>query len=50
MVVHGHSITERAEPRPNRIGVDTGAWRSGRLSALVLEADTWRLLDTGDDD
>ena len=49
MVVHGHSITERVEPRPNRIGVDTGAWRSGRLSALVLEADTWRLLDTGDD-
>lgn len=50
MVVHGHSISDRVEPRPNRIGVDTGAWRSGRLSALVLEADTWRVLDTSDDD
>jgi serine/threonine protein phosphatase 1 len=32
--------------RPNRIGIDTGAYRSGVLSALAIEgSDTW-LLDT----
>ena len=28
----------------NRIGIDTGAYASGRLTALVLEADTRRFL------
>jgi serine/threonine protein phosphatase 1 len=37
LVVHGH--TPIAEPvfRPNRIGIDTGAYATGRLTALVLE-------------
>lgn len=36
VVVHGH--TPRAEPvvRSNRIGIDTGAWVNGRLTALRL--------------
>lgn len=38
-VVHGHSIVDQVEIRANRIGVDTGAWRSGRLTALALEDD-----------
>lgn len=38
-VVHGHSIVDQVEVRANRIGVDTGAWRSGRLTALALEDD-----------
>lgn len=37
VVVHGHSITGEAEVRANRIGIDTGAFRSGRLTALGLE-------------
>lgn len=37
MVVHGHSITEEAEVRSNRIGIDTGAFQSGRLTAIGLE-------------
>jgi serine/threonine protein phosphatase 1 len=37
IVVHGHTISQAAELRPNRIGIDTGAWRSGRLTALGLE-------------
>ncbi|MEW5726877.1 MAG: metallophosphoesterase family protein [Pseudomonadota bacterium] len=37
VVVHGHTPTAIPEVRPNRIGVDTGAYRSGRLTALVLE-------------
>jgi serine/threonine protein phosphatase 1 len=38
-VVHGHHITPRPETLPNRIGVDTGAYATGRLSCVVLEAD-----------
>lgn len=36
-VVHGHTPTEKVEFRSNRIGVDTGAFASGRLTALGLE-------------
>lgn len=41
-VVHGHTIRQNVEvhaPRgwPNRIGIDTGAFRSGRLSAVGLQ-------------
>jgi serine/threonine protein phosphatase 1 len=39
MVVHGHSITEEIDERPNRIGIDTGAFASGRLTAIGLEGD-----------
>jgi serine/threonine protein phosphatase 1 len=37
MVVHGHSITEQPEVRSNRIGIDTGAFASGTLTAVGLE-------------
>lgn len=38
IIVHGHTITEDFLPavRPNRIGIDTGAYKSGRLTAAVL--------------
>lgn len=36
-VVHGHTITEDVVVTPNRIGIDTGAYASGRLTALGLE-------------
>ena len=46
VVVHGHTIRPEVEIRPNRIGIDTGAYRTGVLTALALEAsETW-LLDT----
>lgn len=45
-VVHGHTVTEEPDIRANRIGIDTGAYRSGRLSALVLDGDTRRFLMT----
>lgn len=47
IVVHGHSITEEVEWHPNRIGIDTGAYNSGMLTALVLEGEQQRLLQTG---
>jgi serine/threonine protein phosphatase 1 len=47
IVVHGHSISEQPEFLPNRIGIDTGAFQSGVLTALVLESHEQRLLQTG---
>jgi serine/threonine protein phosphatase 1 len=44
VVVHGHTPTEQPELRPNRIGVDTGAFNTGTLSAVVLEGRSRRLL------
>ena len=46
VVVHGHSITKEVEDRGNRIGIDTGAYASGRLTALVLEGTQRRYLQT----
>ena len=37
MVVHGHSITDDVDVRSNRIGIDTGAFASGRLTSVGLE-------------
>lgn len=41
IVVHGHTITDAPETRANRIGIDTGAFASGKLTCLVLQ-DDWR--------
>jgi serine/threonine protein phosphatase 1 len=42
--VHGHTICDEVEERPNRIGIDTGAFASGRLTALGLEGgERWYL-------
>lgn len=46
IIVHGHSIAEEPEVRRNRIGVDTGAFASGRLTCLVLEGTDWSFLQT----
>lgn len=44
LVVHGHSITDEVDERANRIGIDTGAFASGRLTAMALEgAERWYL-------
>ncbi|HVM38999.1 MAG TPA: metallophosphoesterase [Sphingomicrobium sp.] len=50
VVVHGHTISASAEVLPNRIGIDTGAYRSGVLTAIALEgADRWFLEARADD-
>jgi serine/threonine protein phosphatase 1 len=46
MIVHGHTIVPEPEILPNRIGIDTGAWYTGRLTSLVLEGSQRRLLAT----
>jgi serine/threonine protein phosphatase 1 len=45
-VVHGHTIVPFVEHHPNRIAIDTGAVRTGRLSCLVLEDADAGLLTT----
>ena len=46
VVVHGHTIRSEIEARPNRIGIDTGAYRSGILTALAIEGGHSWSLDT----
>lgn len=47
MVVHGHSIAPEVDERDNRIGIDTGAYYSGQLTALGLEGtQRWTLQTT----
>lgn len=36
VVVHGHTITDQPVLLPNRIGIDTGAWQWGPLTAIEL--------------
>ena len=46
VVVHGHTITPEVEERANRIGIDTGAYRSGVLTALAIEGSSRWTFDT----
>jgi serine/threonine protein phosphatase 1 len=46
MIIHGHSITEEVDMRNNRIGIDTGAFASGKLTAIGIEADQRWYLST----
>lgn len=46
VVIHGHTVTDAIDQRPNRIGIDTGAYSSGVLTALAIEgAERW-VIDT----
>jgi serine/threonine protein phosphatase 1 len=48
VVVHGHTIVQEVEERANRIGLDTGAYRSGVLTALAIEDEArWYLSTAG---
>ncbi|HST35801.1 MAG TPA: metallophosphoesterase family protein [Allosphingosinicella sp.] len=46
VVVHGHSITDRVDLRSNRIGIDTGAYASDRLTAIGVEGEERWFLST----
>jgi serine/threonine protein phosphatase 1 len=49
IVVHGHTISSKVEERPNRIGLDTGAYRTGVLTALLVEGTERIFFDTAPD-
>jgi len=44
MVVHGHTITPEPDEQSNRIGIDTGAYASGVLTAICIEGTNRRYL------
>ena len=46
VVVHGHTISDGIDEQPNRIGIDTGAYRTGILTALGLEGEERWTFDT----
>jgi len=49
MIVHGHTIREDVDECSNRIGIDTGAYQSGVLTAIVLEGADRHFLKTCDE-
>jgi serine/threonine protein phosphatase 1 len=46
VVVHGHTPTAKPDVRRNRIGLDTGAYLTGRLSCLILTPEGMRISQT----
>lgn len=46
VVIHGHSISAGVESLHNRIGIDTGAYATGKLTAVGLERDRRWFLGT----
>lgn len=46
IVVHGHTPQREPEVKPNRINVDTECYDTGVLTALVLEGNSHRFLQT----
>ncbi|HJZ68423.1 MAG TPA: metallophosphoesterase [Blastocatellia bacterium] len=50
LVVHGHTPSVAPEIRPNRIGIDTGAYATNRLTCLILEKDQRCFLHVSDSD
>jgi serine/threonine protein phosphatase 1 len=51
VVVHGHTIYEQGVSfATNRIGIDTGAYRTNRLSALAIEEGRYWVVATSDDE
>lgn len=47
VVVHGHTIRNDVEITCNRIGIDTGAFHTGVLTALAIDGDDRWFLQTG---
>ncbi|HET6160245.1 MAG TPA: metallophosphoesterase [Dongiaceae bacterium] len=48
IVVHGHTPRDQAELHGNRIGIDTGAYFSGRLTCVQLVQDRMRLIQASE--
>ncbi len=46
VIVHGHWYAAEPVVRPNRIGIDTGAFATGRLTSLALSGAERRFLST----
>lgn len=50
IVVHGHTIRNEVETTENRIGIDTGAYCTGTLTALAIDGrKRWLIQTSGDE-
>lgn len=50
VIVHGHTISGEVDVRHNRVGLDTGAYRTGVLTAMGLEGrERWYLQTSPED-
>ncbi|MCR9271104.1 MAG: serine/threonine protein phosphatase [Hyphomonadaceae bacterium] len=46
VVVHGHTVNDEVVVKSNRIGLDTGAYKTGKLSAICIEEESVSFLST----
>lgn len=46
LIIHGHTVREEPDVQNNRIGIDTGAYATGCLTALALEGTQQWILQT----
>lgn len=47
VVVHGHTVVSEPDVQSNRVGIDTGAFATGRLTCLVIEGSDLAFFQTG---
>jgi serine/threonine protein phosphatase 1 len=47
IVVHGHTVNREIVVRPNRICLDTGAYRNNKLSAMMIDGDERIFIQAG---
>lgn len=47
IIVHGHTPHSAPQIMPNRVNVDTEAWRSGVLTALLIDGNRKKILQVG---
>jgi serine/threonine protein phosphatase 1 len=50
VVVHGHTISSKVDVATNRIGIDTGAYSTGVLTAIGIEGNRRWLLQTSEEE
>jgi len=48
-VIHGHSQSDQADVHHHRIGIDTGAYRTGVLTAIGIEEEEYWIIQTEPD-
>lgn len=48
VIVHGHTPAPEPEVMPNRVNIDTGAYKTGRLTALVIDGAEKRFLNVAE--
>ncbi len=45
VIIHGHTPQSAIDIQPNRVNLDTYAWRSGQLSAIVIDGSEKRFIE-----